>query len=75
MTRRRRATYPLAAAQDAVRRGSYWITRTASQGAMSLHLDESDIRECVLGLAIYVKVQMSPAGEAVIVSFKRDGGT
>ena len=42
---------------------------------MSLHLDESDIRECVLGLAIYVKVQMSPAGEAVIVSFKRDGGT
>jgi hypothetical protein len=104
MTRRRLATYLLADVQDAVRRGSYWITRTASRGAMSLHLDEADIRECVLGLrsadfyktmpserlpglhqdvyrihylgmAIYVKVQMSLEGESVIVSFKRDSGT
>ncbi|HSW30648.1 MAG TPA: type II toxin-antitoxin system MqsR family toxin [Longimicrobiales bacterium] len=94
-------TYPLSQVQGAVRRGSYWVTRSAGHGAMALDLDESDIRECVArlgpsdfyktmpservpglfqdvyltrhhGLPIYLKVQLAPNGDAVVVSFKRD---
>ena len=43
-------TYSLQVIQTAVRKGHYWVTRTAAQGAGDLYLDEEDIKDCVLGL-------------------------
>ncbi|MHB1193484.1 MAG: type II toxin-antitoxin system MqsR family toxin [Longimicrobiales bacterium] len=50
MSGRRTPTYLLAEIQSALREGRYWMTRSAMEGASALYLDESDIRECVLGL-------------------------
>ena len=50
MNGKRLPTYALADIQGALRDGRYWMTRSAMEGASALYLDESDIRECVLGL-------------------------
>lgn len=50
MTPARTPAYALRTLQEAVRRGAYWITRSAGRGAAELYLDESDIVECVQDL-------------------------
>ena len=42
------ASYPLSVIQEAVRKGSYWITSTALEGASKLDLGPDDIVTCVL---------------------------